>query len=55
MPPLKLAELGDLLTLVKAREEAQAIIDGDPELSRPEHRAIAQKLEEFWGYHTDLS
>jgi len=55
LPPLKLAELGDLLTLVKAREEAQLLVDRDPQLARPEHHALAQKLNEFWAYQTELS
>jgi len=55
LPPLKLAELGDLATLIKAREEAQLLIAQDPELTQPEHRLLAQKLKAFWTESTDLS
>ena len=55
LPPLKLAELGDLFTLVKAREEAQLLTEKDPELSWPEHKLLAHKLEEFWTWGSDLS
>jgi len=55
LPPLKLAELGDLPTLVKAREEAQILIEQDPDLMQPEHRMLAQKLKSFWTESGDLS
>ena len=55
LPPLKLAELGDLLTLVKAREEAQALIEQDPDLTWPEHKLLARKLKDFWTESSDLS
>ena len=55
LPSLKLAELGDLSTLVKAREEAQLLTENDPELSLPEHKLLARRLEEFWTWGSDLS
>lgn len=55
LPSLKLAELGDLFTLVKAREEAQLLTENDPELSLPEHKLLARRLEEFWTWGSDLS
>jgi ATP-dependent DNA helicase RecG len=55
LPILKLAELGDMPTLLKAREEAQRLCEMDPELAAPEHELLARKLEAFWNWSSDLS
>jgi len=55
LPILKLAELGDMPTLLKAREEAQRLCELDPELAAPEHELLARKLEAFWNWSSDLS
>jgi len=41
--------------LEQARAEAQALFREDPDLSKPEHRLLARKLEEFWKGEGDLS
>jgi hypothetical protein len=38
-----------------ARGEARTIFDEDPELSQPQHRLLAHKLNDFWQVGTDLS
>ncbi len=47
-PDLKIARLADTPLLVSARREAQAILDNDPELTRPQHALLRFKVEEFW-------
>lgn len=45
LPDLKMASvLSDTLTLVQAREEAMALIDADPGLRKPAHRALGERL-----------
>jgi len=55
LPDIKLAKLGDTRLLELARNEAKAFFEEDPELSRPEHRLLARKLNDFWQIGTDLS
>jgi ATP-dependent DNA helicase RecG len=55
LPDIKLAKLGDTRLLELARNEAKAFFDEDHELSRPEHRLLARKLNDFWQIGTDLS
>jgi ATP-dependent DNA helicase RecG len=45
---LMMAKLGDLPTIEKARREARRLFEADPDLLRPEHRALAEKLTLFW-------
>ena len=45
LPDLKLAGLGDLPLLGRAREEAARLLARDPDLSHPEHRALAAATE----------
>ena len=45
LPDLKLAGLGDLPLLGRAREEAARLLADDPDLSLPEHRALAAARE----------
>lgn len=47
-PDLKMAQYGDTRLLVEARRLAEAILDDDPTLSRPEHALLCQKVAEFW-------
>jgi ATP-dependent DNA helicase RecG len=45
LPPLKAADpLGDLPLLEEARREAFRIVEGDPDLGRPEHQLLRQTL-----------
>ena len=55
LPDLKLAGLGDMRILEQARTEAQALFREDPDLSEPEHRLLARRVQEFWHGEGDLS
>ncbi|MCD6288946.1 MAG: ATP-dependent DNA helicase RecG [Anaerolineae bacterium] len=55
LPPLRLAQLGDVRTLEAARSEAQKVFEVDPTLSRPEHRRLREQVARFWHGHGDLS
>jgi ATP-dependent DNA helicase RecG len=55
----KLFEIADLYRdeaiLEEAREDAFAVVDADPELRRPEHRAAAEALEGRWSERLSLA
>ena len=55
LPDLKLAKLSDVRILEQARTEALALFQDDPDLSKPEHRLLARKVDEFWKGEGDLS
>jgi ATP-dependent DNA helicase RecG len=55
LPDLKLAKLSDVRILERARTEALALFRDDPGLSKPEHRLLARKVDEFWKGEGDLS
>lgn len=56
LPDLKLASLGDLGTLQKARDEAHRILGDDPQLQSESNRLIREQVERFWADGTgDLS
>lgn len=55
LPDLKVARLGDVGVLEKARKAAVEVFEQDPLLERPEHRLLAVKLERFWRPAGDLS
>ncbi|MER2599061.1 MAG: ATP-dependent DNA helicase RecG [Caldilineales bacterium] len=55
LPDLKMAQLGDLRTLEQARSAAEQVLEQDPELSRPEHLALARKVRRFWRNEGDVS
>jgi len=46
---LRMANLTDVRLIEKARQQAQALFQADPELSSPEVQPLAKKLQEFWG------
>jgi ATP-dependent DNA helicase RecG len=46
---LKMASLGDLPLIEKARLQAQALFTRDPELKNPENSLLAEALGRFWG------
>jgi ATP-dependent DNA helicase RecG len=48
IPDLRVANLGDLALVKTARQEAESILDQDPELDRPEHRALAAQVAALW-------
>jgi ATP-dependent DNA helicase RecG len=45
---LRLANLTDIHLIEKARHNAKAIFDIDPDLKLPEHQLLAQSLNRFW-------
>ncbi|NPA89930.1 MAG: ATP-dependent DNA helicase RecG [Chloroflexi bacterium] len=55
LPPLRLARLSDTRILEAARKVARRLYEEDPELRRPEHRPLAQRVRAFWERETDLS
>jgi ATP-dependent DNA helicase RecG len=55
LPALRLASLSNVAILEEAREEAKAIFEEDPMLSRPEHRAFVEQMGRFWKEKGDLS
>ena len=55
LPPLQTAQLSDLRTLEDARTAAQRLFEADPELLRPEHRALAAQVTAFWQGAGDMS
>ncbi len=48
MPNLRFASLADVVTLQHARQEAERIIEVDPELRQPEHRLLREQVRRFW-------
>jgi len=46
---LKMASITDVALIEKARTQAQALFDRDPDLNRPEHALLAEAFERFWG------
>ena len=49
LPNLRMARLSDQDLLAQAREEAARLLQGDPDLSHPEHRLLAQEVARFQG------
>lgn len=55
MPPLRLARLTDTRLVHLAREVATRLLREDPNLSRPEHAALAERVRLFWERPTEIS
>jgi ATP-dependent DNA helicase RecG len=55
LPDLRLARLSDTRLLALARQEAQTILDADPDLAQPEHRLLAQRTATLFQQEMDLS
>ncbi|HXF62920.1 MAG TPA: ATP-dependent DNA helicase RecG [Caldilineaceae bacterium] len=53
LPPLRVAQLGDVATLAAAREAAQALFARSPDLR--EYPALARNVMQFWQGHGDIS
>jgi ATP-dependent DNA helicase RecG len=49
LPDLKVARLSDVDLLEQARAEAGRLLESDPELSHPEHVALARQVSDLWG------
>lgn len=52
---LQLASLTDVRLIEKARRQAQAIFEQDPDLTFPEHALLASALQQAWGNQADIS
>jgi ATP-dependent DNA helicase RecG len=53
---LRLINLADIQLIEKSRQLAQTIFATDPNLSNPEHMALANRMKSFWGSHqSDIS
>jgi ATP-dependent DNA helicase RecG len=47
LPDLKMADvIGDTATLIQAREIAFELVEADPELSHPDHRALKREIHQ---------
>jgi ATP-dependent DNA helicase RecG len=46
---LRMASLGDVKLIEKARAQAQSLFELDAELSRPEHALLSEAFGRFWG------
>ena len=56
LPELRLASLlHDIEVLEMAQREAVALFAADPQLERPEHRVLRDRLEAFWQEAADVS
>lgn len=49
LPDLKVARLTDVAFIEQARAEAIRLLEADPEMEQPQHRALAARMEELWG------
>ena len=49
LPDLKVARLTDVVFIEQARAEAVRLLEADPEMEQPQHRALAARMEELWG------
>jgi ATP-dependent DNA helicase RecG len=45
---LKMASLSDVALIEKARDQAQKLFAGDPELKAPEHTLLSEAVRRFW-------
>jgi ATP-dependent DNA helicase RecG len=56
LPGFRVAHImRDVGLLERAREEAERVLAKDPELSRPEHRALREMMQRWWGGRMDLT
>ena len=53
LPQLKMADFAtDLAQLEQAREAAQAVLEDDPGLRKPEHRLLREEVERMFAAQT---
>jgi ATP-dependent DNA helicase RecG len=45
---LKLASLTDVKLIEKARRQAQALFERDPDLEQPDHKLLVEAMDRFW-------
>lgn len=55
LPELQLASLLDMDMLQIAQAEAQSIAEEDPNLEKPEHQLLRQRVAHFWQHAGDVS
>lgn len=55
LPELRLASLLDMEMLQIAQKEAQTIATEDPDLAKPEHQLLRQRVAQFWESAGDAS
>ena len=55
IPELQMASILDMDMLTIAREEAEAMIQADPELEKPEHQYLQARVKKFWEKAGDIS
>ena len=55
LPSLKIARLSDMRILEVARQHALELFERDPDLARPEHAMLAQRVAMFWRGQGDRS
>lgn len=55
LPELPMAALADMRLLHEARSVAEQLLAEDPNLTRPEYRALAQRVAQFWHEEGELS
>lgn len=48
LPEFQLADFADLRDLERARDEAEMILQDDPDLADPDHRYLAARVDRFW-------
>ncbi|MBI1885832.1 MAG: DNA helicase RecG, partial [Chloroflexi bacterium] len=48
LPDLRVASLSDVALIEEARREATRLLEEDPDLSRPENRALGRRVAELW-------
>ena len=55
LPQLRIADLaGDMRLLSQAQEAARWVLDRDPELTRPEHRAVRERIHALFAEQADI-
>jgi ATP-dependent DNA helicase RecG len=55
IPELQMASILDMEMLAAAREEAEMLIQDDPQLEKPEHQALQARVSKFWRQAGDIS
>ena len=55
LPDLKMARLSDIELLELARSEAIRLFEIDPQLEKPEHKALANEVNQLWQNASDWS
>lgn len=55
IPELKLASFSDTTMLSAAREEAHALFEEDPNLVKPDHHYLRDRVTKFWENAADIS